>query len=210
AQGNFDGAGITWGVIGFTLQGGELGAMIQEAYAEEPETVRACFGEETDTLLANLKKPWKDQLAWADAISLGKTKATLAEPWKSSFAKFGETDIAQRLQCEHADKSYYQPAIATAKSFGIASEVGVALCFDIHVQNGGIKKASDPKIRAQFTEGMSEKEKRAIIANEVASTAKEEWRENVRKRKLAIAEGEGDANGIKAVLRNWGLDEFGI
>src|SRR5436305_254763 len=27
AQGNFDGAGITWGIIGFTLLGGELGMM---------------------------------------------------------------------------------------------------------------------------------------------------------------------------------------
>jgi hypothetical protein len=210
AQGNFDGAGITWGIIGFTLQGGELGKMIQEAYAEQPDTVRDSFGEETDTLLAMLKKPWADQLAWADAISLGKSKATLAEPWKSAFAKFGETDIAQRLQQEHADKQYYQAAVATAKSFGIASEVGVALCFDIHVQNGGIKKDSGPKIRAQFRDGMPEKDKRIIIAQEVANTSKEQWRANVLNRKLAIANGEGDANGIKAVLRNWGLDEFVI
>lgn len=210
AQGNFDGAGITWGIIGFTLQGGELGKMIQEAYAEDPAAVRASFGDQTDTLLAMLKKPWADQLAWADSISTGKSKATLAEPWKSAFARFGETAIARRLQQEHADKAYYQAAVATAKSYGIASEVGVALCFDIHVQNGGIKKDSAPKIRAQFLDGMPEKDKRVIIAKEVASTCKAEWRENVLNRKLAIAQGEGNANGIKAVLRNWGLDEIVI
>ncbi len=42
AQGNFDGAGITWGIIGFTLQHGELTTILKSAFAQEPDTVRAC------------------------------------------------------------------------------------------------------------------------------------------------------------------------
>src|ERR671937_1976861 len=39
AQGNFDGAGITWGIIGFTLLGGELGRILSEIEARFPGIV---------------------------------------------------------------------------------------------------------------------------------------------------------------------------
>lgn len=206
AQGNFDGAGITWGIIGFTLKHGELAKIIQEAVAEEPETVREAFGDHLDELLEVFEKPMDEQIAWADSISLGSSKATLAEPWKSAFAKFGETELAQRLQLQHVHDSYYAPALATAKRFGLKSELGAALCFDIHVQNGGIKSAAAEAVREKMHEGISELDVRIAIANAVADNALERWREDVRERKLAIAMGEGSVHGSKPlVLRNWGL-----
>ena len=211
AQGNFDGAGVTWGIIGFTLKHGELAKIIQEAFAEEPDTVRKAFGEHTDELLAVFRKPMNEQIAWADSISLGKSKATLAEPWKTAFARFGETAIAQRLQLEHVHESYYLPALATAKKFGLKSELSAALCFDIHVQNGGIKGAAEKQIRAAITPGAKESEIRVAIANAVADNALAEWREDVRERKLAIAKGEGSVHGSKPILlRNWGLDDIDL
>ncbi|HET7434056.1 MAG TPA: peptidoglycan-binding protein [Thermoanaerobaculia bacterium] len=209
AQGNFDGAGITWGIIGFTLKHGELTKIIKQAFAEDPELVRSCFGDKADELLTNLDKPVDEQIAWADSISEGTTKARLAEPWKSAFAKFGDTPLAQRLQRERVVTSYYEPARATAARFGLKSELGTALCFDIHVQNGGIKEAAAAQVRAQITADTPEKDIRIAIANAVADNALERWRDDVRQRKLAIAQGEGSVHGAPAfVLRNWGLDEF--
>lgn len=208
AQGNFDGAGITWGIIGFTLKHGELTKIIKSAFAEDPDLVRSCFADKTDELLAMLDKPLDEQIAWADSISEGKSKVKLAEPWKSAFAKFGDTPLAQRLQRERVVSSYYQPALATAKKFGLKSELGAALCFDIHVQNGGIKDAAAEKVRAAINANSSEQDVRIAIANAVADTALERWREDVRERKLTIAKGEGSVHGSPAfVLKNWGLDE---
>jgi hypothetical protein len=208
AQGNFDGAGITWGIIGFTLQAGELTKLVEAAYAQDAALVRDCFGDATDTLLTMLEKPWSQQLAWADSISLGTSKATLAEPWKSGFAKLGASAIGQQLQLERVRSAYYTPALATASDFALKTEVGVALCFDIHVQNGGIHDSAANLVRSQMTPGMPELDVRVLIANAVADSAKAQWREDVRNRKLTIAKGSGAVHGITAVLRNWGLDEF--
>jgi hypothetical protein len=209
AQGNFDGAGITWGIIGFTLKGGELGKILKDAYAQDPDLVRSCFADKTDELLAHLDEPWDQQLAWADSISTGSQKAGLAEPWKSAFAKLGSTELAQRLQSERVQNAYYKPALQTAEKWGLKTELGAALCFDIHVQNGGIGSKAAEKINAALTPDISERDKRILIANCVADNAIERWREDVRERKLAIATGEGSVHGSSPfVLRNWGLDDL--
>ena len=210
AQGNFDGAGITWGIIGFTLKHGELKKIIKAAFAEDEALVRSCFGDKTDELMANLEKPLDQQIAWADSISTGSQKVGLAEPWKTGFRKLGETALAQRLQLERVRDAYYKPALATAKKFGLKTEVGTALCFDIHVQNGGVKSSAENTVRSKMTEGMPESDVRILIANAVADNALPQWREDVRERKVAIAKGNGTVHGLMAELKNWGLDEYDV
>jgi hypothetical protein len=46
---------------------------------------------------------------------------------------------------------------------------------------------------------------RVIVANAVADAAQPTWREDVRTRKLAIANGKGTVHGHDYVLENWGL-----
>jgi hypothetical protein len=210
AQGNFDGAGVTWGIIGFTLKHGELTKIVKMAFAEDPDLVRSCFGDKTDELLAILDQPWEKQLEWADSISVAPSKAPLMEPWKTGFRKFGETELAQRLQLERVHDAYYTPALATAKKFGLKTEVGTALCFDIHVQNGGVKSAAENIVRSKMTPEMAEHDVRVLIANAVADNALPQWREDVRNRKVTIAKGSGTVHGLMAELKNWGLDEFDV
>jgi hypothetical protein len=207
AEGNFDGAGVTWGIIGFTLKGGELTHIINSAYASDAALVRNCFGDCTDTLLKVLAEPQDQQLAWADSVSSGASKSTLAEPYKSGFRKLGESSLGQQLQQERVDADYYTPALATAKAYGLTTELGIALAFDIHVQNGGIAHSVGEKVRAQMTSGMAEKDVRVLIANGVADHASAAWREDVRTRKLTVATGEGTVHGVHYLLENWGLDE---
>lgn len=207
AEGNFDGAGVTWGIIGFTLKGGELTHIINSAYAADPTLVRNCFGEGTDTLLKVLAEPQSQQLAWADSVSSGASKGTLAEPYKSGFRKLGESALGQQLQQQHVDADYYTPALATAKAYGLTTELGIALAFDIHVQDGGINHTVGEKVRAQMKPGMAEKDVRVLIANGIADHALAAWREDVRTRKLTVATGEGTVHGAHYVLKNWGLDE---
>ena len=210
AQGNFDGAGLTWGIIGFTLKHGELKRIIKAAFTEDPELVRSCFGDKTDELLKILEKPLDQQIAWADSISIPPSKAPLQEPWKSAFTKFGNTPLAQRLQLERVRDAYFEPAIRTAQRFGIVSEIGIALCFDIHVQNGSVKPAAEASVRRKLQPGMAPVEIRLLLADAVADNALPRWREDVRERKSAIARGAGVVHGLRVELPNWGLDEFDV
>ncbi len=207
AEGNFDGAGVTWGIIGFTLKAGGVSQIVKEAYAADATFVRDCFGDCTDQLLQVTEEPWEKQLAWADSVSSGSQKLTLAEPYKGGFAKLGASALGQQLQQACVNESYYQLALKTAKTYGLKSEVGIALSFDIHVQNGGISSKPAAAIKAQMQAGMSERDLRIIIANAVADNASARWREDVRTRKLAVATGDGTVHGVHYQLKNWGLDE---
>lgn len=208
AQGNFDGAGITWGIIGFTLKHGELGKIILTVFDENPTLVQQAFGNNTEELIEILKSPKVVQMRFADSISVGTTKATIKEPWRSGFKTFGEIAEVQALQLDLAHKDYGQPAAETAEALGLNTELGRALSFDIHVQNGGIKASARKEIDTALLETpiSTERELRVIIANAVAD-ASTSFREDVRSRKLTIATGAGKVHGELFVLGNWGLDE---
>jgi hypothetical protein len=208
AQGNFDGAGITWGIIGFTLAGGELGNIIRQIDG----MLQDAFGNSAaQQLLQVIAEPPAQQIAFADSISQGVLKAVLAEPWLSGFRRLGSEAAVQQLQLAIVNRDYFQPALATANSFQLKAELGMALVFDIHVQNGGVSAAAAQEVRQTMTDHPSDREQdlRVAIANAVADNAKNvKYREDVRQRKLTIATGSGQVHGGTFVLRNWGLAEI--
>jgi peptidoglycan hydrolase-like protein with peptidoglycan-binding domain len=61
--GNFDGAGLTWGIIGFTLQHGEIQTILTEIQQRFPNLVASAFGSLSDIILNQLRNPWPEQLA---------------------------------------------------------------------------------------------------------------------------------------------------
>lgn len=207
AKGNFDGSGITWGIVGFTLRRGQIQTVLKEALARDRAFVEICFGEETPELLAILDRQIPDQIAWADRHSSGTFKVLLAEPWRSHFRAFGESPAVQMLQLNRVYEDYFEPALETAARLGLRSELGIALCFDIHVQNGGIRPTAEQTIAARRTPGMTESDLRVLVATSVASLARSEVRKDVLDRKLAIARGAGTVHGTDYALRNWGLGE---
>lgn len=146
ALGNFDGAGVTWGIIGFTLRHGALPKLVLTTYERNPALVSSIFAERTNELIRIMRAPWGEQRLWADAVSLGKKKVRLAEPWHSCFAVLGEDSGVQKLQLDLVDEDYFQPALKTAAAQGLTTELGIALAFDTHVQNGGIKAAARTEI----------------------------------------------------------------
>ena len=211
ARGNWDGAGVTWGIIGFTLKFGSLSAILREIHRRDPELLRQAFGNKTAELLQVLRAPRAEQLAWADSISVPPRKIHLAQPWRSAFKRLGEIEEAQAVQLERAISGYYVPALRTASELELQTELGVALCFDIHVQNGSVK----PSARAQITRELeehpvlaSEQELRVIVANAVADHGRPPFQEDVRARKLTIATGAGKVHGRTYLVRNWGLAEI--
>src|SRR5262249_23490310 len=55
--GNFDGAGLTWGIIGFTLKHGEIPRIVDETTARDPGAITRAFGDLADELLRVMRAP---------------------------------------------------------------------------------------------------------------------------------------------------------
>jgi peptidoglycan hydrolase-like protein with peptidoglycan-binding domain len=205
AAGNWDGAWLTWGLIGFTMKFGRVQEIIRAVERGAPQCIQAAFGADAPALLQGIGGTEAGQQAWASSISApGGHK--LLEPWQTAFARFGEFPEVQAAQRQCALDNYFTPAVRAATSLGLTTELGIALLFDIHVQNGGVAK----KVREALPplgSGQTERSRRELIANGVADNSLPEFRENVRRRKLAFATGAGMANGVNVVLASWGLED---
>src|SRR5262249_31805722 len=153
---------------------------------QRPDLVELAFQDQAGHLLDILRAPLAEQIAFADSVSLGSKKVRLAEPWRSSFDLFGKCPEVRAEQLRHAREDYFEPALHTADTFGLKTELGISLAFDVHVQNGGVKKAVRERLLA-MPPPASELDLRRRIANAVADSSKASFREDVRTRKVAIA-----------------------
>ncbi len=203
AEGNFDGALLTWGIIGFTMGAGEVQEIVLAINNSHPEIVQQAFGSNADELIGVMQADRASQITWANQHTL--PKGSLAEPWKTMFATFGSFPEVQAEQMNHVQSDYMLPAIQTAKSLGFTSELGLALSFDIHVQDGGVKNTALQQIQQNSAPGMAESDLRVVVANAVADWANPSWIDDVRARKLAIAQGHGTVHGHLFVMDNCGL-----
>ena len=154
AVGNFDGALLTWGIIGFTLRSGEVQSIVLAVNQSSPQIVQEAFGPYSTELLNLMRASTADQESWAQEHTL--SNGGLAEPWKSMFAAFGSYAEVQQEQVKHVQTDYLSHAIRTANKLGFSSELGLALCFDICVQNGSITSAAMNEISQKRTGATSE------------------------------------------------------
>ncbi len=128
------------------------------------------FGNLASQLFEIIDAGPAERINFANRISLGVMKAMLAEPWLSGFRRLGEQAVVQQLQLAIVDHDYSQPAVLTARRLNLKAELGIALAFDIHVQNGGISEPATQQIQETIAEHPSDHEQdlRIAIANAVA------------------------------------------
>ena len=208
--GNFDGAGLTWGIVGFTLRHGEIQVLINEIDARSPELLAAAFGQEQAAeLVTRIRTQKLDAvMKWADSISTGSKGQLVAEPWRSGFAALGSQPLVQELQRRRAREKYFDAAVSTAARLSLGAEQSIALCFDIHVQNGGVKRADEAtyvRSTRSSRRAPTERARRELLARLVADSARPKYRENVFARKNAIATGNGIVHGQFFDLAHWGF-----
>ena len=139
------------------------------------------FGDKGQEILDVMRASSEKQEAWANSVT---SEGRLVEPWRTGFHWLDQFPEVQAEQRRRAREDYFVPCLATAKGLGLTSALGLALCFDIHVQNGGIKKAARDQIERALARRppAGEKDLRRIIANAVADNAHEKYREDVRQR----------------------------
>lgn len=204
--GNFDGAGMSFGIVQFNLLSRTLQPLLGQMLADYPELVAFCFGEllpELNDMLAT--KSTKYQIKWANQRTV--KGGALLSMWRDSFRKLGLMPQCIVLQKEMAREKYYSPAVKLCHEYELWSERGLALMFDITVQNGSINRATKTLIREDIKQldpglkiGELEVAKLLIIAKRRSEASTAKWIELVRRRKLLIAKGVGIYNGVELDL----------
>jgi peptidoglycan hydrolase-like protein with peptidoglycan-binding domain len=210
--GNFDGQGLTWGVIGYTLRSGWVGKILLEVHRRHSDLLSAIAGPQTDELrhVVSLASPGK-RAAWGAKQSQGSHKRFIKEPWNTIFNNLGSHPLVQAVQNEVAEREFWIPALHSAKTLQLHTPLGMALCFDVHVQNGHALHSKDRLKRYQQhvrrTNPQTQQERRRILAHIIAETCLPQWRENVLSRKTLFVEGSGQHNMHDFVLDEWGITD---
>ena len=198
--GDFDHQGISFGVIQWNLGKDTLQPLLREMVTTYPDLMRQIFNEHFAQLQTTLSAPHDAQLEWARSIQAAPWRQ-LFEPWQGYFKTLGRQQECQGLQVKYA-RSYYDRGIALCTKFALHSERAVALMLDISVQNGTIKEPVTTRIRTDFAQldpalagDDLEVAKLRIVATRRAEAADKRWVNDVRERKLTIANGEGSVHG---------------
>jgi hypothetical protein len=205
--GNFDGQGISFGALQWNLGQGSLQPILRAMRQRYRDQFEEALGDLHAELSSMLDLPKEDQLSWAKRIQYtrsvnNRTIWYLTQQWKDGLKKLGTTPGMIQLQVENAD-TRFQTAVQNCVRYGLTTERGAALMFDINVQNGAVDSAgAGGKIRQDFAtidpglpEEQKQVEKMKIVATRRSEVANPQWRDDVKRRKMTIAEGTGIVHG---------------
>jgi hypothetical protein len=209
--GDFDGQGLSFGALQWNIGQSTLQPMLSAMYSNHADVMSSLFGENLAAFNTMLASPLAQQLAWARSIQ-DPVHYTVSAPWKDLFNSLGLTTEYQAIQIAHA-ATMQAAAVQLCQRFGVSTERAQALMFDIRVQNGSISAATEALIRTDFAAIPAsaapmdaELAKLQSIANRVAEASKAAYVEDVRVRKLTIANGSGTVHGVTYNLEQ----QFGI
>lgn len=209
-SGDFDGEGMSFGAAQWNIGQGTLQPMLSSMLELHEDLMADLFHEHMGELGIMLAAPLSAQLEWARSIQDPRTH-NIFEPWKGLFRALGRTPEFQAVQVEQA-RWIHQGAADLCGRFEVTSERAMALMFDIKVQNFWIGAATEERILADYA-GIPpaapvdiEVARLRCIANRRAETVNPKYMEDVRTRKLTIANGTGVVHGISYDLER----QFGI
>ncbi len=197
-SGDFDGQGISFGVMQWNIGQGSLQPLLARMDSEQPRVFEQVFNTQAAELRAVLASSPAEQMDWARSIQ--DPRHNLIEPWRGQFKSLGRREEFQRIEVAAA-ADHFVAARAWCDEFGVGSQRALALMFDIRTQNGSIGPVVKAQILADFAALPSELDDEAevaklrIIANRRAEAASPRWIEDVRRRKLCIANGSGVVHG---------------
>jgi len=200
--GNFDGQGLSFGVLQWNLGKESLQPILKELLLNHHEVMRGIFKDDLPKLEEMLAWSKDEQVAWAARLSTI-DQFNLIEPWNSYFKSLGVTLECQALQLKYAEE-YYQKVEKDFYNLELTSERAYALLFDIAVQ---LWHVPIDQIWADFDEtGVEDEvEKLVIVAKRSAERANVKFRQDVLDRKMCIATGSGKVHGDWICVENFGI-----
>jgi hypothetical protein len=211
--GDFDGMGISFGVLQWNVGQGSLQPIFKEMFEKYADVSQAIFHEHFNDVKALGSDAVAEQLAFCRSIQV---KGQVRDPWLGMLVTLGRTPECQGVQAGQAS-GVYSRALEYCQEFNLTSERAVALLFDIVTQNGSIGAQARGLIQDDFAklsqnDPGGEVARLCVIANRVADIARPAYVNDVRMRKLAVANGAGTVHGIVydlADMFNITLNPFG-
>jgi len=208
-SGDFDGQGISLGVCQWNFGQGSLQPLLIEMNRVHADVVDHIFHDYAEEFRRVSGAPREEQLAWTRSIQ--DTRHRIIEPWQGLLKTMARSEEFQAIQAASANRMF-SAATALCHTYQVTSERALALMFDITVQNGSISDVVKAQIERDFAQlpGAEPPELEAarlrIVANRRASAGNPQWVEDIRTRKLTIANGDGVVHG-----RHYNLEEqYGI
>ncbi|QVI86081.1 M23 family metallopeptidase [Pseudomonas viridiflava] len=193
---NFDGQGMSFGVIQWNFGQGTLGPVLLEMRAANQAVFDSCFGANMNfqALLNSLTSANKaDQMNWAVGII-----ASNRAGWKSAFKKIGEVEAFQKIQLNHAAK-YNSNIVSCVKlmrelSPNLMEKVELrtyCALYDLCVQQNNLAKAEE-LIRSEFPSAniTSQKELLIFVCRKRAEKAATKYRADAFSRRMGIITGQ--------------------
>lgn len=205
--GDFDGQGISFGALQWNLGQGTLQPLLFEMFQTHSEACRDIFHEHFEVVTALGESTKQEQVAFARSIQ-NTANFRVNEPWRGMLKQLGRTQEFQDIQAKHATRIHAK-AVSMCNDYGLDTERGVALMFDICVQNGSISPVVKAQILADFIglpDARDQVARMRVIANRRSAAVKPQFVNDVRLRKLTIAEGVGTVHGIQYELD----EQFGL
>lgn len=209
--GDFDRQGLSFGALQWNFGQGTLQKLLHRMNRRYPDKLRSVFGEDYPVLMAVIEADRETALRFARSIQ-DESSHKVGRSWRTKFKVLGLSGEGRQVQVAEA-AGLFKSAQRKVGEYGLRSERAVALMFDISVQNGGISRSVKNQILSEYarlpenlSNDLAESSRLEIVARCRAEASHPRWVADVRRRKLAIARGEGWVHGRFYNL----LEQFGI
>lgn len=215
---NFDGAGLSFGVIQWNFGTGTLHGLIKAMAKKNPQKFSELCTVQVNSAPYNgktvdLSKPLLEVCNMTAGAAVQWCKARhdaqgqILPHWVQLFRNLGNDVEFQAIQRQFA-APYMNNAKKYMTTLGFRSERALALLFDICVQMGSIGSGAMGRYKSTTNASMSEKDKLVRLAIAMGPQAGK-WERDVRSRKDCIALGYGVVHGRKYDLsKQFGLSDL--
>lgn len=190
-SGNFDGQGLSLGAFQWCMGQDSLQPLLCRMDSEDNALTRQIFGSNYNAFHNMLYSSYSTQMSWAYSIN---SNSQITQPWRSEFYNLCETAQFQQIQ-RNATSPIANRASNICSAYGLYTERGFALAFDVATQNGSVNSTASSIIWSRVSSGTDERTKLRVMAQAVAQASNSRWYSDVYSRKMTIANGSGIVHG---------------
>lgn len=208
---DIDGAGFTFGCLGFTTASGEAQELLSGFARSARGSLAVLPAGLRNELLGLAGNPASERSAWEKLLfdPSGRVRNEIAK----ALAAWGSHPEMRRLQLAMGTRRFWTPAVRCAESHGLRSMAARGLFFDLWVQNGcwraDHEKVWRQRMRSATQEpdecsatrepdersATHEPELLEAVAYAAANLSARRWRADVLARKLVFARSCGTVHG---------------
>lgn len=165
--------------------------------------MKTFFGANYNTLETILKKSYSDQMKWVKSIN--DNSNNIIEPWKTAFTNLNNSVEFNSLQLASTEfQSFVTQTHAIVNTYDLKTERGVALAFDISIQNWSTN--GDTAFINKVLAMTNESDKLKEIADRVINNSGASFKADVKDRKYTIVYETGTVHGINYNLSDPNYD----